>query len=379
MKALITLPLLFLAAFSYAETAEHLVLVTADGIRWQEVFRGIDSRLVDDERYTPEPERLNREFSAETLELARKKLFPFLWNTVEKDGVLLGNRDNNSRMALANEWYFSYPGYNEILTGKADPAIASNDAKPNPNVTFLEWLHRKESFAGRVYAFGSWDVFPAIINEERSGIPVNAGFESSEGDGLSQREEWLNELQKQIPSPWYNVRLDAFTHQYALETLKHRQPKVLYVSYGETDDFAHDGAYHQYIQAANRFDQFVGELWQTIQSDPTYRNKTALIIATDHGRGEEPVEGWQHHGSVRAFKSYFSSPAMSQFKKGIVGAEHTWLAAMGPGIEAQGEIQNEVTWYNDQIAATALVLLGYDPNDFDPDSGEALHMILTGQ
>lgn len=378
MKRIIALMLTLLAVDAQSQPAltENLILITADGIRWQEIFRGIDQRLVNDERYTPRPDELTERYAGKTHVDARAKLFPFLWSVVAEQGVLVGNRDKNSAMALSNQWYFSYPGYNEILTGKADPDIQSNDATPNPNVTFLEWLHRKDAYRGRVFAFGSWDVFPAIINETRSGIPVNAGFDSAEPP-LSQREQWLNELQPQIPSPWHNVRLDAFTHHYALETLKQHKPRVLYIAYGETDDFAHNGHYHQYIEAAHRFDRFVAELWRYVQSQPEYRNKTTLLIATDHGRGEMPLESWQHHGSMRAFKSYLSSPAMKPFREGIDGADHTWMAALGPGIRPLGEYSNDQPWFNSQLAATALRLLGHNPAQYDPEAGGPLVPVLT--
>lgn len=375
MKHLLLLLALLLSLDSQAEPPQHLVLISADGIRWQEIFRGIDRRLVDDERYTRHPQVLLEKYHASSPDQARKKLFPFLWSTMASQGALLGNRDLKSRVQLTNQWYFSFPGYNEILTGRADPAIDSNKPEPNPNVTFLEWLHRKPEFKGQTYAFGSWEVFPHIINEERSGIPVNAGFEPAKGD-LSAKEDLLNRLQEDVPSPWHNVRLDAFTHHYALETLKRKKPRLLYIAYGETDDFAHDGEYDQYIQAAHRFDRFVGEIWQWLQATPGYRDNTVLLIATDHGRGEMPLEGWQHHGSMRAFKSYLSSPAMRQFREGIEGAEHTWLAAMGPGVKAVGEDGVTGDWYNDQIAATALALLGFDYHDYNPDAGEPISAIL---
>jgi hypothetical protein len=79
---------------------------------------------------------------------------------------------------------FSFPGYNEILSGIADPRIDSNDKKANPNVTVLEWLHAKPEFRGKVAAFGCWDVFPYILNRDRAGFPVWAGWEIVDQPGL---------------------------------------------------------------------------------------------------------------------------------------------------------------------------------------------------
>lgn len=373
VRCICVLILSLVASLALAERpAQNLILVTVDGLRWQEVFRGMDERLRNDSRYTKHPEALQAAFSAADAQQARAKLLPFIWSEVATKGVLLGNRDNASQMQVTNDWHFSYPGYSEILTGKADPAINSNKPIPNPNVTFLEWLQQKPDFRGKVQAFGSWDVFPAILNSERAGFPVNAGFSSARGK-VSAREAFIDEMQRQTPSPWHNVRLDVFTHQYALAALAEDKPRVLFIAYGETDDFAHDGEFDQYIQAAHRFDGFMRELWTRVQSDRRYRDNTVLLITTDHGRGELPLEGWQHHGSKQAVAGYLSSPKMAQFKDGIVGADQVWMAAIGPGVKARGELQGE--WFSDQIAATALQLLGLDPVTFSAAAGRSIEQL----
>ena len=94
-----------------------------------------------------------------------------------REGQIYGNAPRGSVARVTNGRNFSYPGYNELLSGRADPRIDSNDKKPNPNVTVLEWLNGREPYRGKVAAFGSWDTFPWIINRERSGVLVNAGFE----------------------------------------------------------------------------------------------------------------------------------------------------------------------------------------------------------
>jgi hypothetical protein len=273
-----------------------------------------------------------------TPEARRRALLPFFWGTIARDGQLYGNRARGCTVDVSNNMVFSYPGYNEILTGRADDArIDSNDKVPNPNTTVLEVAHRQPGFAGRVAAFGSWDVFPYIVNEERSGIPVNAGFEAASGADLSERERFLNELQAQVPSPWSTVRFDAFTHGYALEYLRKHTPRLLYVAYGETDDFAHDGDYDAYLTSARRTDGFIEALWRFAQSHPQYRDKTTFIITTDHGRGLG--DAWTRHG------------------EDVAHAKEMWLAVLGPDAPALGEAE-ECTLYQNQVAATVAALLG---------------------
>ena len=63
---------------------------------------------------------------------------PFTWNYIYKNGKLFGDSLNNSNFSLTNNKIFSYPGYNEILTGNADSTIKSNAKIYNKNVTVLE-------------------------------------------------------------------------------------------------------------------------------------------------------------------------------------------------------------------------------------------------
>lgn len=353
-------------ALAPAAAQTNLLLVTIDGLRWQEVFRGPDPQLLAEASWNKLDRDLGQRFGNAA------DLMPFLHGTLLQQGAVLGNRDAGSCARVTNPWYFSYPGYNEILTGRADPAIDSNAAVPNPNVTVLEWLQRQPLFAGKVAAFGSWDVFPAILNAARSGIPVNVGRKAAPANAT---EALLSRLHDDIPSPWPTVRLDAFTHHYALSHLAEARPRVLYISYGETDDFAHDGHYDQYLLAANRTDRFLSELWDFVQADPDYRANTVLFITVDHGRGEVPLETWQHHASQAATSGYLQS--LAQYPEGIVGSDAVWMAALGPGIAANGVVPTTDCAGSNQIAATLLRLLELDPAAFDTNIGAPLEALLA--
>ena len=348
-------PILSLQAKEACCKTENIILITLDGVRWQEVYQGIDRRFLDQKdflAYKKTHGDFKKEFWREKAEDRRKILFPFLWSVVAKEGQLYGNRQKGSRADITNKLHFSYPGYNEILTGFADPRIKSNDKFPNPNWTYLEWLDHQSGYKGKTAAFGSWDVFPYIINEKRSGILVNAGFEPMNVLPGNANIRQLNQLQKDIPSPWDTVRLDAFTFNFAFEYLKTKQPKALYISLGETDDFAHDGHYDQYIYAAQRADAFIEKLWNWVQSDPNYRNKTTLLIATDHGRGHQTLEQWKHHGRF----PYTDADGQEKIAN-IVGDDTIWMAVIGPDTPATGEMKNIPDVKQNQIAATMVKFL----------------------
>ncbi len=317
-----------------------VILITLDGLRWQELFSGADSLLVANRDFVSDTTNLKALFWRNSAAERREILFPFLWNQAAQQGQLYGNRNLDSNVNLTNSLWFSYPGYSEILTGKADDArITSNDKVPNPNETILEIANKDSRYKGKVAAFGSWDVFPYIINETRSGVPVNAGFELAADENLTEREKFLNQLQPKVPSPWGTVRLDAFTHYYAVEHMKKNHPDLIYIAYGETDDFAHDGDYAAYLKSAQNTDTLIKELWNLTQNDAYYKNNTLFLITTDHGRGTQPLESWKGHGSS------------------VDGAGSVWLIAFGKGVSKKGEVSASRELYSNQIAPTILKVL----------------------
>lgn len=339
MVLLTVLASMLCTSILWAQKPEHpkIVLITLDGFRWQELFTGADPLLIGNEDYVKDTKGLKAQFWRKTAEERREALMPFIWDVVVKTGQIHGNRSKGSKVNLTNQLWFSYPGYNEILTGKADDIrINSNDKIDNPNITILERANKSLKYNGKVVAFGSWDVFPFIVNEDRSGVPVNAGFKNATGPDLSEREIFLNELQAQVPSPWSSVRLDAFTHHYALETMNKKHPELVFIAYGETDDFAHDGDYEAYLESAHNTDALIRELWDFTQEDPFYKDQTVFLITTDHGRGTSPLKTWKGHGEK------------------VKGAGEVWLVAFGNGIAPFGETGTPEQLYSDQIAPTIM-------------------------
>lgn len=318
---------------------ENLVIVTLDGMRWQEVFKGADSLLIRDSNYTRDRKELQEKFWSPDIEERRRKLFPFFWNTISKEGQLYGNRAAGNRVDNANPYWFSYPGYNEIFTGYPDTAVNSNDKIYNKNENVLEFINRQPGFKDKVAAFATWDVFPYILNQPRSGIYVNADSDSIPGFTPALRV--LNDMQYLAPRP-IGVRPDVLTYFAAREYLKAKQPKVLYIAFDETDDFAHSGMYDQYLGSAHAQDAMLADLWNLIQSMDQYRNKTTLIITCDHGRGDRIKEEWKHHGQR------------------IKDAHEIWIAAIGPDTPAKAVVTSETQIWQAQLAPTFARLLGFE-------------------
>lgn len=344
MKRFTLLFALFTSLVSDAQSVENIIIVTTDGFRWQEVFKGMDTAIANKRRFNQgDSAYLYKNYwSAEETE-RRKKLLPFLWSTVAAQGQLYGNRALGNKVDNANPYWFSYPGYSEIMTGYPDTAINSNEYPPNPHVTVLEFFNQQPRLKGKVAAFGAWDAFDRILNEKRSGIPVISAFDKSGGSNPTAQQKMLNAMLADSYKPWHYAEcLDVFTHYAALEHLKTAKPKVLYIAYGETDEWAHSGQYRNYLDAAHQVDAWLKQLWDFVQSDPQYKDKTALFITTDHGRGDAVKSEWTSHGSS------------------IKDAHEIWFAVMGPAIAAKGEVSSKMQLYQKQFAQTMAKLMGYN-------------------
>lgn len=359
MRAIVLLVLVIVGAWNTSATAEeaadarNVILVTIDGFRWQELFGGAQEKHIDQRAGgVRDVAGVRARFWRETAEARREALMPFMWEVVAKQGQVFGDPARNCRAVLTNGLKFSYPGYHELLCGFPDARINSNAKTPNPNVTALEWLNGRPGFEGRVSAYGTWDVLPAMVNVERSKLNVVAGWSEIRDEPLTPGEQAVNDLLDELTHVWHDNAFDVVTMRGALEHLRKRKPRVLYVQLGETDEWAHMRRYDCYLEAAYNSDQFLARLWDAVQSMPEYKGKTSLVVTCDHGRGGT-LGDWPDHG------------------KDVPGAEHVWMAVLGPDVKPLGVRENvEVTL--GQIAATVAALVGEDYHAAVPQSAPPL-------
>jgi Type I phosphodiesterase / nucleotide pyrophosphatase len=321
-----------------------VVLVTIDGARWQDVLGGLDRAVLESvSGDTPvEKTETYRRFWAPSATERRAKVMPFLWNTlVARHGAIAGNRGLGSRVEVANTLKFSYPGYSEMLTGAPhDDVVISNNDRRYPFVTVLEWLRRELALpASGVAVFGSWGTFNAIAESQEDSITINAGYEPFPHPDAQVRT--LSELQTLTPTGFDGARHDVYTFRFAMAHLKTARPRVLYLAFDETDDWAHQKRYDLVLDALHRTDRQLEELWTWLQADPEYRGRTTLIVTVDHGRGRTPSD-WMDHGAKTA------------------GAEETWIGCFGRAVVARGERRDGSVVQQRQVAGTMATLLGRD-------------------
>lgn len=316
----------------------NVVLIVPDGVRWQELFGGAERALIGRAGGVSDTTAILREFWRDTPDERRKALFPFLWGTIATQGQVIGDPAHGSTAVVTNGLKFSYPGYNEMLSGAPDPKIRSNSFGPNPNRTVFEWLASRPGFEGKVSAFATWGAFRDIFNIDRAKVTVRAGWGDPFPQPANERQRTINDLHRQTTRLWPDNTLDVHTHLAAMEHIRSDKPRVLFIGYGETDEWQHAGRYDLMLMAAKQMDGFIAELWNAMQSMPEYRGTTTFIVTTDHGRGDGAT-GWKNHG------------------EDVVGAERIWMAIIGPDTPA-GVFRGQVT--QSQVAATLAALLGED-------------------
>jgi hypothetical protein len=334
-----------------------VVLIVLDGFRWQEVFNGAEHDLMDAKHgNAQDPTQLRKHFQRDTPEAAREALMPFLWTIVAKQGQIYGNQKKSSIAQITNGYKFSYPGYNEMSTGRPNPQINSNEFGPNPNATVFEWLNNQPEFHDQVAIFGTWDTFNDIFRAKTSGLLVRAGWNLPWAEQPTPREQLLKKLYETSTRVEDDDAPDSFTHEDLLDYLQTHSPRALFVGYGETDDWAHEGKYDLVLQAAHEDDQRIAELWRTMQAKPEYHDQLTFIITCDHGRGSG-LKLWRDHD------------------KNIAGAENIWIAVIGPDTPATGEMENVPRVTQSQIATTIAALLGQDYRAAVPQAAPPLPVL----
>ena len=187
---------------------------------------------------------------------------------------------------------------------------------------------------------------------------MRIGWETPEPGATAPRAELLNTMYATITREFSDMPWDALLQQTLLEYVRTKKPRLLFVGYGETDEWAHNGRYDLVLASAHAVDGFIRELWNTMQAMPEYRGKTTFLITTDHGRGSGE-ENWKHHDwNVDGRREHVDRGARPGHSPRSAPAR-TW-----PRVTQS------------QIAATAAALLGKDWAAANPKAAPPLPDVL---
>lgn len=342
----------------------HVVLVTIDGVRTEEVFGGLDETIVNADKKLSGIQNvgaLRTRFMRPTPKERRQELMPFIWGTIAEKGVILGDPAIGSSVRVTNRFKVSYPGYAEILTGADQPKVASNLPFRMPRKTVLEYLKAEKGWAfHEIATFASWQTFNLITQREKGSFFCNAGYAAVLSPWLTPEMEPLNTLQFQMLTPWDTVRFDRVTWGLAVGYLKHHRPRVLYLALGEPDDWGHNRRYDRVLHSIREADEAIRKVWEAIQSTDGYRDATTLIITTDHGRGRTP-ESWIDHD------------------RETPGSDAIWIAMMGPDTPALGSTGAGSEFTAGQVATTLARLFHAEYRDFYAQAAPSLELMFESK
>ncbi len=269
-----------------ASTDTKVVLITLDGVRHQEFFNGLDESIGSD--YLPIPKDV---------------LMPFVWKDLiqTRHAWVFGNREQGSICKANNPETISLPAYADILSGVHQSRVDGN--RWNGQLEYPTITDRMlvagvpESGIGVI---SSWKNIERVLTQS-GGQPR---FYAQNG-----RFPWDRE------SPWWSgARLDADTMKAVEKKIPDPSfnPQFLFISFDDTDEWAHKNKYANYLDAIHRGDSYIRRIFELVEAKPGYAGNTVYIITTDHGRGEGKL--WKSHWDVP-------------------GSEYIWAVVYAPQVE----------------------------------------------
>lgn len=176
-----------------------------------------------------------------------------------------------------------------------------------------------------------------VLSEGYEGIGWTI-FQGGRNLDRQVRETLLRGLVEYINGPEAPTSGDELTFFITREIMREFAPRLMLVNFWDMD-VAHWGSYSLYLNAITKTDRLTGMLWDEIQANPNYRDKTTMLVLPELGRDgdQNAANGFLNHRS------------------GDPSCRNMWLLAMGAGVP-RGETDRPV--HHVDVAATAAELLG---------------------
>jgi hypothetical protein len=281
-----------------AHESTRLVLVTIDGVRWEDVLGGPD--VTSASSPSPEPEAM-----------------PTLKRLVRERGIALGGPGCAHDVRASGPNFVSLPGYLEMFTGKTS-SCTHNYCPPVSTDTVIDEARAAAHREGDVAVFASWNKYGYAAAHDRRAIVMSTGASAISLRAAKQDERLKFLLQVGQANAGFpghvDYRPDLYTGRIALRYLETLTPRLLVVGLGDADEQAHRGDIPGYRRAIQRADDFIADLDRTLARMGEDGKKTAVIVTTDHGRAH----------SLRAHGASFPE------------SQRVFVAAFGAGIAHRG-------------------------------------------
>jgi hypothetical protein len=312
-----------------------VVLVVLDGVRWQEIFNGVDRTMTRQRGTTA------------LAPTGPDDLMPNLHRLIESEGLAIGAPGHGGEISATGPQFISLPGYIEIFSGKPDFGCHWNECAPAPVRTMTDQI-QDASGVDDVALVASWP----NIARAASAAPT---FALTAGRKLVDREDALRGdaatarlLDQGVHASAFpgdgDYRPDSFTKPIALRVLASRRPRFLFVGLGDADEYAHRSDYRGYLAALRSSDEFIGELTETLHAMGSRGRHTTVLVTADHGRAYNFID----HGPA--------SPESGR----------VWLVAAGGDIRGRGLVAAGRRHTLSDVAPTVRALLGIAEGDAPP-------------
>jgi len=314
-----------------------VVVVGLDGVRWREVYEGVDPRLA------PGRHRTGAE------------LMPRLHELIAR-GCAVGAPGAGAPINASGPELVSLPGYSEMLTGRRVTGCMDNACSSTTSPSVADQLVRSDPRA-KVAIISSWpDIATVAANDAKVLVSAgrHAGRTRAALANAPATSDSLRRAENAPPWPGHgDFRPDRFTAELARAYLEAEEPQFLFVGLGEPDEFAHHGDYAGYLKSLEHADQHIGQFATALAAMAKRGTRTALFVTTDHGR----AANFRDHG--RAFPE----------------SARVWLVASGSAIPVRGLVHAPQERRLADLAPTIRPLLGL-PRDFGSSAGEPLSELL---
>lgn len=267
-----------------APTGYNVVLVTFDGVRWQELVSGSDPLFTD----------------------APVSLFPLFRDKIAPRGTLYGDPRAGSAMTVATAANASLPGYASIYAEEPQGCL-TNACGRIAVPTFVDRIKDELELPQAALAvFAAWPRLKLAVSSRDDVAVVHAADYDSSLEPSHEERDLLDDSMEFDRG----VVLSGF--QYLRE-----KPRFLHLSFLDSDRYGHQGNYAAYARVLSTYDRLLGELVDRLDASGDYGRNTALIITTDHGRGQ--VDQWGEHGphvpaSARVWAFVMAPAAASDLK-----------------------------------------------------------------
>lgn len=308
---------------------ERIILVTVDGVRAKDVLGdGARARL------------------------------PNLWRMVDR-GVALGAPGLGAPLVASGPRFVSLPGYREILTGRRGSSCTDNECPPLGEPSLLDDARLALGLgAGDIALVASWPTLQRAATIDPAAVTMSVGRHGGptrsrlavtpEASMLLARAADVSSFPGED-----DYRPDALTAPLALEYLRTAKPRLLVVSLGDTDEWAHRGRVTDYFGALAAVDDFLGRLATEVAALDADGGRTLVVVTSDHGR----AANFRDHG--RAPES-----------------QPVWLVAAGGPVAPRGLVAAAAQRRLADIAPTLRLWLGLAADE-SPRAGVPIPELVT--